>query len=179
MLSVRPKIAELVFHLFNRSLHPELFEVYKTRKFSRAGFEAEISITSAGHVIRWRHQGVTLSEVAAAANHPLPEKRKLFGHSLKGRHKERVECRGGVTYECDFQLERVEPAQFWTFQHDLAWESSANGMLHRFDASGRIALGALSFIHVETRLRSLSIKAFHTFPDDHAVVRSISRFQVP
>ncbi|MEX2189027.1 MAG: DUF2617 family protein [Pirellulales bacterium] len=179
MLSVRPKIAELVFHLFNRSLHPELFEVYQSRKFSRSGFEAEIAITSAGHVIKWRHQGITLTEVAAAAHHPLPEKRRLFGHPLKGQRRERVECRGGVTYESDFQLERVEPVQFWSYQHDLAWESSANGMLHRFDASGRIALGALSFIHVETRLRSLTIKAFHTFPDDHAVVRTISRFQLP
>jgi len=179
VLSARPKIAELVFHLFNRSLHPELFEVYQARKFSRSGFEAEIAITSAGHVIKWRHQGVTLTEVAAAAHQPLPEKRRLFGHPLKGRCHQRVECRGGVTYECDFQLERADPVQFWDYQHDLSWESSANGMFHRFDASGRIALGALSYIHVETRLRSLSIKAFHTFPDDHAVVRTISRFQLP
>jgi hypothetical protein len=117
--------------------------------------------------------------VAAAAHHPLPQGRRLFGHPLKGQHRERVECRGGVTYDCEFQLERVEPAQFWSYQHDLAWESSAHGLLHRFDSSGRIAVGALSYIHVETRLRSLAIKAFHTFPDDYAVVRTISRFQLP
>lgn len=178
MLSVRPKIAELAFHLFNRALHPELFEVYQARKFARNGFEADIAITSAGHVVKWRYQGVTLSEVAAAAHHPLPQGRRLFGHPLKGQHRERVECRGGVIYEGEFQLDRVEPAQFWSYQHDLAWESSANGLLHRFDASGRIALGALSFIHVETRMRSLAIKAFHTFPDDCAVVRTISRFAI-
>ena len=50
-----------------------------------------------------------------------------------------------------FQLEPVEPEVFWTFQHELARNGPAQGMLHKFDASGRMALGALSYIHVETR----------------------------
>ena len=40
-------------------------------------------------------------------------------------------------------------------------------MLHRFDSSGRMALGALSYLNVETRNRSLLVQAFHTFPDDY------------
>ena len=52
-------------------------------------------------------------------------------------------------------------------------------MLHKFDASGRMALGALSYINVETRRRKLLIQAFHTFPDDYAIVKSQSVFQIP
>jgi hypothetical protein len=51
-------------------------------------------------------------------------------------------------------------------------------MLHRFDSSGRMALGALSYLNVETRNRSLRIQAFHTFPDDYAIVKSQSQFEV-
>ena len=57
MLSVRPKVAELVFQLYGRSLHPELFEVYSTRTVKRGDYEATINITSAGHVVTWRYQG--------------------------------------------------------------------------------------------------------------------------
>ena len=52
-------------------------------------------------------------------------------------------------------------------------------MLHRFDASGRMALGALSYINIESRSRKLLIQAFHTFPDDYAIVKSQSIFQLP
>jgi len=42
-----------------------------------------------------------------------------------------------------------------------------------------VALGALSYINFEARNRSLLVQAFHTFPDDYAVVKSQSLFQLP
>ena len=51
-------------------------------------------------------------------------------------------------------------------------------MFHKFDSSGRMALGAISYIHIETRSRRLLVQAFHTFPDDYAIVQSQSIFQV-
>lgn len=42
-----------------------------------------------------------------------------------------------------------------------------------------MALGALSYINVETRSRSFLVQAFHTFPDDFAIVKSQSRFHLP
>ena len=179
MLSVRPKIAELVFQLYGRALHPELFEVYKTQTIARGDYSATVSITSAGHVVTWRYQGLTLTEVAAAANHPLPQRRRLISYKLKGHRSDRVECRGGAVYEVDFSLEPVEPDVFWTFQKELALDGNRQGMLHRFDSSGRMALGALSYINVESRDRSLLVQAFHTFPDDYAIVKSQSLFEVP
>jgi hypothetical protein len=78
-----------------------------------------------------------------------------------------------------FQLEPVQPEVFWTYQHELTNEGVRQGMLHRFDSSGRMALGALSYVNVETRNRCLLVQAFHTFPDDYAIVKSQSLFQVP
>jgi len=179
VLSVRPKIAELVFQLYGRPLHPELFQVYCSRTVQRGGYEATIDITSAGHRVTWRHQGLTLTEVATSAHHPLPQKRRLLSYLLKGERADRVECRGGARYHMNFQLERVDPQLFWTFQQELALDGKHEGMLHRFDSSGRMALGALSYINVETRNRSLLVQAFHTFPDDYAIVKSQSLFEVP
>lgn len=179
MLSVRPKIAELTFQLFGRALHPELFEVYCSRSVSRGDYSATINITSAGHVVTWRHQGLTLTEVAAAANHPLPKKRRLVSYPLKGQRSDHVTCRGGATYHVSFSLEPVEPEAFWTFQQELSLDGTRHGMLHKFDSSGRMAVGALSYIHLESRNRSLLVQAFHTFPDDYAIIKSQSRFEIP
>lgn len=179
MLSVRPKVAELTFQLFGRALHPELFDVYQSRVIKRGRYHAKIEITSAGHVITWRFDGLTLTEVAAAANHPLPKKRRLMNHRLRGERNDRLECRGGVNYHVDFQLEPVDPEIFWSFQRELVHDGERQGMLHTFDSSGRMALGALSYINVQTRDRNMLVQAFHTFPDDCAIVKIQSLFELP
>ena len=179
MLTVRPKVAELVFRLYGRPLHPELFEVYASRTIRRGKYEAKIDITSAGHVVCWRYAGLTLTEVATAANHPLPERRRLLSAKLRGQRNDRVVCRGGVNYQVSFQLEPVDPEVFWLFQQELAKDGEHQGLMHRFDSSGRIALGALSYINIESRDRRLLVQAFHTFPDDYAIVKSQSVFQLP
>jgi hypothetical protein len=84
-----------------------------------------------------------------------------------------------VSYELSFQLEPVEPEVFWTFQQELANDALQSGIFHQFDSSGRMALGAMSYINFETRNRSLLVQTFHTFPDDYAIVKSQSLFQLP
>lgn len=179
MLSVRPKVAELVFQVYGRSLHPELFEVFCSRTIQRGDYTATVSITSAGHVVTWQHQGLTLTEVAASAQHPLPQKRRLMSYLLKGERQDRLECRGGCRYQMQFELEPVAPEVFWTYQQELSLEGIQHGLLHRFDSSGRMAMGALSYINIQARNRSLLIRAFHTFPDDYAIVKSQSIFETP
>ena len=179
MLSVRPKVAELSFQLFGRALHPELFAVHKSRRVERGDYKAQIDITSAGHVITWRYRGMTLTEDACSAQHPLPEKRRLLSYRLKGERSDRVECRGGIVYQMSYQLEPVSPEIFWAFQEELTRDGEKNGLLCTFDSSGRMALGALSYINVETRNRSLLVQAFHTFPDDYAIVKTQSTFELP
>ena len=82
MLSVRPKVAELVFQLYGRPLHPELFQTYQSRYVKRGSYEAKVDITGAGHVVTWRYGGLTLTEVAASAHHPLPKRRRLMSSAV-------------------------------------------------------------------------------------------------
>jgi Protein of unknown function DUF2617 len=177
VLSVRPKVAELVFQMYSRNLHPELFEVFGVRTISRGDYEATVKITSAGHVVEWRYQGHSLTEVAASATHPLPPVRRIMSHRLRGERQHQLEC-NGVRYKTDFQLATVAPEVFWTYQHEISLDGIRNGMLHRFDSSGRIALGALSYINIESRNRTFMVRAFHTFPDDYAIVKSTSIFEI-
>jgi hypothetical protein len=179
VLTVRPKVAELTFQLYGRPLHPELFQVYKSRRVERGDYWARVEITSAGHVVTWHYQGFTLTEVAAAAHHPLPKRRRLLFHRLGEPHTEQVECRSGVVYQTSFQLEPADSAMFWMFQQHLACESERRGLLHTFDSSGRLAMGAMSYVNIETRTRSVLVQAFHTFPDDLAIIKSQSLFRVP
>lgn len=184
MLSVRPRITELVFQLYGRPLHPELFEVHREKRIERDGYTAAVQITSAGHVVCWQRDGLILTEVATSAQSPLPNKRRLMSHPLTGSRTDGLECRGGAKYHVEFALERVDSEAFFTYQKEFALAGAREGqsddaLLHNFDPSGRFDLGALSYVHFESRERSLKIQALHTFPDDYAILKTQSVFKLP
>jgi len=179
VISARPSVTGLVFQLYGRSLHPELFQQHAVRRVERGAFQAEVVITESGHVVCWRGEGLTLSEVATSAAAPLPMKRRLLSHPIRGERSDSLECTSGVCYETAFQLERVQPDVFWTFQQELCDDGMTHGLFHRFATGGRLAVGAVSWVNVETRTKSLIVQAFHTFPDDFAIVKSQSIFQIP
>lgn len=179
MLSVRPKVTELVFQLYGRSLHPELFNIYQSRTIQRGDYEATIQITSAGHLVTWNYQGLTLTEVAAAANHPLPMKRRLMSYRMRGERSDKLECRGGACYEIQFALEPANPKEFAEYQKQLTLQATRTGMLQFFDSSGRLETGAISYINIDSRDKVMRVQAFHTFPDDCAVLKTQSSYQLP
>lgn len=179
MLSVRPKITEPVFQVYGRTLHPELFEVHREKRVERNNYAATVQITSAGHVVTWEHQGLILTEVATSGHHPLPQKRRLLSHQLRGSRSDKVECRAGITYNVEFSLETVGEEAFFTYQKEFAFAGAKTGLMHTFDSSGRFGLGGLSYIHVESRQKSLKLLALHTFPDDCAIVKTQSVFKLP
>ncbi|MEM6689676.1 MAG: DUF2617 family protein [Planctomycetota bacterium] len=197
MLSVRPKVSQLTFNVFSRSIHPELYDVYASRDVEREKYSARIEVTNCGHVITWKTtppsaseqfdsgselensgiQYATLCEVASAATQPLPTKRQLLGRNLKGSRTERVDHRLGINYRTHFQLETVKPDLFWMVHKQLD-SGPVEGLIHRFEPSVRISMGALSYINIETRLRSMRIQAIHTFPDDYEIVKIESLFSI-
>ncbi|PHR98534.1 MAG: DUF2617 domain-containing protein [Blastopirellula sp.] len=179
MITARPKVAELVFQLYSRSLHPELFVIHQSRTIKRGDYELQMDITSAGHVITWRYDAVTLSEVCTSAHHPLPQRRRLMNYQLKGKRRDLVDCRGGIVYQSDFQLEEISSEWASICKFELAQNGPKQGLIHQFDSSGRIKMGAVSYMNAETRSKSVMIQAFHTFPEDNAMVKTETVFKMP
>ena len=60
-----------------------------------------------------------------------------------------------MTYHVEFSLEPVERETFWTYQKELTQAGTREGLLHCFEPSGRFGLGAMSYINLESRDRSL------------------------
>ena len=176
MLSIRPTVAEHAFYVFGRSIHPELFSIYRTRRIERTKYSAKIDITSDGHMIQFKSGNVVMTEVVCSAHQLLPQKRRLLGANLKEKNVEHLDGKRGVKYHTQFELQHVNAEMFWMVQNQLQSSSCSNELIQSFDSSGRIAFGAVSFVHVEEHERRLSIQAFHTFPDDCSIVKSMTTF---
>jgi len=171
---LRPRVAELVFHLYGRPLHPELFEILAVRKIQREDYELTVRITRTGHVISWETADVHLTEVAAAAEQELPQKRRLLSYRLRNEHSDALPCAHGVTYQMSFQVEVLPPEIFFHVHDEILADGSKRGLLHNFQPNHRLALAPLGFVTAETRAGCLFISAFHTFPEEHTIVKSQS-----
>ncbi len=172
--SLRPRVSDLVFQLYGRPLHPELFDILAVRKVRREDYELTVQITRTGHVISFENRDVFLTEVAAAADQPLPQKRRLLSRRLRGEHSDTLACAHGIHYQVSFQVEVLTPEIFLHVHDEILADGGKRGLLHNFQPHHRLALAPLGFVAVESRAGCLFLSTFHTFPDEHTVVKSQS-----
>lgn len=175
---VRPSVSELALHLFEWSLHPELFDVQCHQSIRQADYSAKVAICDAGHVVEFRRGEMTLTEVLARRDQPLPERKRLFNRRIKGTRDETYELESGAKYHLSFQVERLPPDVFLNLHEELLLDCQRAPISHSFSPSNRLSPAALSFVQTDVWQRSLLIHAFHTFPEDCAIVKTQSLFEL-
>ena len=171
---VRPPVSDLVFQLYGRPLHPELFDILAVRKVRHEAAELTVRITRTGHVITWENRDVCLTEVTAAAEQDLPQSRRLLHYRLRSEQTGRLACAHGIHYETSFQVETLPPDIFLHVHDEILADGSKRGLLHNFPAHSRLSLAPLGFISAEARPGCLILSSFHTFPTEHTVVKTQS-----
>ena len=85
---VRPRVGDLVFQLYGRPLHPELFDILAHRKVQREDYQLTLRITRTGHVITWENDDVLLTDDA-----PLAPLRRAITEPLPPEVPEPTACR--------------------------------------------------------------------------------------
>jgi hypothetical protein len=171
---VRPAVCNLVFELYGKPLHPELFDILATRKIGRQDYQLTVWVTRTGHVITWENEDVLLTEVAAASEQELSPRRRLLGYRLRQEQSARLVCAHGVHYQASFQVE-VLPAELFAQVHDeIVADGARRGLLHNFPSHNRLTLPPLGFVTAEARPGCLFLSSFHTFPGENTVVKTQS-----
>jgi len=172
--TARPAVGDLIFQLYGRPVHPELFDILAVRKLQHQDYQLSVWITRTGHVITWENSDVLLTEVTAAADQELPERRRLLHYKLRHEHTGQLTCAHGIHYQMSFQVEALPPEIFLHVHDEILADGGKRGFLHNFQPNHRLALAPLGFIAVEASAGCLSLHTFHTFPDEHTVVKSQS-----
>jgi hypothetical protein len=170
---LRPRVSDLAFQLHGRPLHPELFDVLAFRRIQREGCDLMVRITRTGHVISWTNRLIHLTEIAGA-DQTLEHGRQFFHHRLRGEQSEVVALGEGISYQSSFQVEVLSPEIFLHVHDEILADGSKRGLLHNFQPNHRLSLAPLGFVAVEARDDCLFLAGFHTFPDEHTVVKTQS-----
>ena len=174
----RPDIADLVFFLYGRSVHPELFKVYAEAVITHSRYTAHLRICDAGHVVEFRYGDRTITEVTAARQQALPEKRRVLERRIRGSRDDAHFFQGGPEYQVSYQLEQLDPVVYMNFHEELLVDCCRADVAYRFPTETRLAPTPLSLIRTDASSTSLLIHSYHTFPDRHAVMKTQSLFEL-
>jgi hypothetical protein len=173
----RSRVADQAFQVYARAIHPDWFTVRQHRRVVQDGWEADIRIIEEGHAIIFRSGAVRLTEVLGGPETALPEPGLLFHSPI--RRERSVSLRPGevVDYQTCFDVERVDPEIFAHLSEEMVLDAERGRLFHRFTPPNRMAAAPISHIHIEARVRGLSVQAFHSFPAECAIIRTQSLFE--
>ena len=130
-------------------------------------------ITRTGHVITWENRGRHLTEVTAAADQPLPENRRLRQHRLRGEHSP-PSLRPPADYQTSFQVEALPPEIFLHVHDEILRDGASAACCTTSSPTTGWPWRPLGFVTVEAWAGCLFFSTFHTFPDEHTVVKTQS-----
>jgi hypothetical protein len=175
---LRPRVADLVFQLHGRPIHPEFFDILASRKIQREDFELTVRITRTGHVVSWERQGLILTEVATSADLAVPSTKRLLNYRVRGEHTDSVTCAAGVRYQMSFQVEALPEEIFMHVHDEILADGAKRGLLFNFQPNHRLSLSPLGLVTAESGPNCLILSSFHTFPDENTVVKTQSLIEI-
>ena len=172
-------VSSLRFHLYERPLHPELFEIYHDHHIVKEQYEAQIWVTGCTHVIGFYHAGRSLLEVTADAAAELPQRGRLVEMPFRGEKDHDYRHDGAIRYMMNFQVETMSAPVFSKTHHDLARAGTHHGLFVPFPMwMTRSPLTPFTYIDYTPKPGELHVFTFHAFPEDLTIVKTQSIFEV-
>ncbi|HUV42083.1 MAG TPA: DUF2617 family protein [Sedimentisphaerales bacterium] len=169
-------VEELAFSLFQRPLHPELFQVYAKRQLKTDKYEADIWVTGCTHVITVFAGEACLSEVISAPGQLLPQRGLIERFQFRGPRTHKFTLSSKVNYMTDFQVEKMSPGVYKQSHKDLARFSQNRGIFVRFPDAEISGLEPFCYVDFEARQTELHIHTFAGYPDQVTMIRTQSLF---
>lgn len=169
-------VEELTFSLFQRPLHPELFQIYQKRQLLTDKYEAIIWVTGCTHVVSVFSGEVCLSEVVSAPGQMLPARGLIERFQFRGPRSHKCTLSRGVSYMTDFQVEKMSPNLYQQSHQDLERFARNRGVFVNFPDMQVGDLHPFCYVDFEARRTELHIHTFAAYPDQVTMIKTQSLF---
>ena len=169
-------IQGLTFSLFQRPLHPELFQIYAKRQLKTEKYETHIWVTGCTHVVSVFAADVCLTEVVSAPGQMLPQRGLVERFQFRGPKSHKCTLNRAVSYMTDFQVEKMSPNLYQQSHTDLERFARDRGVFVKFPTLETGGLQPFCYVDFEARRSELHIHTFSAYPDQVTMVKTQSLF---
>ena len=176
--SGRARVSDRTFQVYERALHPEWFSVRAHARHALGPWQADVRIVDGGHVVVFGSGGVRLTQVLRGPETHLPPAGLLLDSTIRQERTTVLRPGGVAVYQVCLEVERVDAEVFHHLCEEMTLDAGPGRLIYTYPGSDRMAPRPLSHLCVERLARGLSVQTFHSFPDERAVFRSQSLFEV-
>lgn len=168
------RLSQLVFHLYGRSLHPELFAIIDERQLWRDDYRVVFRIVDTGHLVTFQTHKRTLTEAVLVRGQELPVQRRIAGFSFEHNPQKSFRYDDSVRYDARFDLRTVEPE---AAENEIHQAIMRNGFMCRSLTPG-CDVESVSAISYVTGPGVLSVRTHRTFPAESLMLVTHARWEV-
>ena len=167
-----PPLKHVHYRLYERPVHPELFDLAAQQPIQRKHFEASVWLADQGHIVSFHHEELTLAEVFIDATCDLPRRGVLERWTPQGEKAfDRLYC-GRIRYRMNCQVEFMTPKIYAQMHKDVLAKGRAAGLCasfpQRISDDGVVPFSCVDF---EIATRSLHLFAYHALPQHTAMLK--------
>ena len=163
--------------LYDRALHPELFQLKGRRVLTRPGYECECWLMAGGHLIRFKKPGLCAAELLVDREDGLPSSGVVSAFLAAGeRDYEHLFEKEGVNYIHTVQTEQLsENLYIDTLAEMRDHAREVEGLLHEWDDE---AGTNLSLVDLQRYNRELHAQSYHLLAQGGVVIRTQTIFEL-
>ena len=166
----------LTFSLYQRPLHPELFQIYAKRHLKTQKYEAIIWVTGCTHVVSVFAGKLCLSEVVSGPGQMLPQRGLIERFQFRGPKSHKCSLSRGVSYMTDFQVEKMSENLYRQSYIDLERFARNRGVFVKYPELEIRGLQPFCYIDFEARRTELHIHTFAAYPEQITMIKTQSLF---
>lgn len=172
------RVEELQMCLYQRGIHPELFNIRKVKRVEKPRYQAEIWIVGLAHVITIQVGDKILTELISEDNELLPKAGLAMSFRFRGERDHSQSFGDGLKYILSTQVERMSPQLFPATHRDFVRHGEGNGLFVSYDEWEHEGLAAFSYLDFDARDHEFHVHAFHAFPEEQTLLKTQSIFEV-
>jgi len=169
-------VSELSFSLYQRPLHPELFNIYAKRQLKAEKYETTLWATGCSHVVSVFANDMCLTELIAIPGQMLPKRGLIERFQFCGQKTHKCTLSKGMNYMTSFQVEKMSHNLYRQSHNDLERFARNRGVFVKFPKFAVCGLEPFSYIDFEARRDELHIHTFHAYPDQVTIIKTQSLF---
>ncbi len=173
----RPDVADMVLRVFERAVHPELFDTIRQTTVAVGRNTATLRISGHGHVLEFRSRRGVITEVATSKHAPLPLNMRMIDRRLIGYRTHMIDTMG-IRYHCSYQLEAVPLDVYLQLHREMEFDARTASLSATIPGSSPCSPDCISMLKCDVLREGLVVHAFHTFPDNAAVLRTQTLFEL-
>lgn len=173
----RPDVTDMVLRVFERSVHPELIDTLAVQTIKVGRHCATVRLSSHGHVLEFRTRKTVITEVATTRHAPLPVNHRMIDRRLIGYRTHMIDGLG-VRYHCSYQLEAIPLEVYLQLHREMEHDARSATLATVTPGSSPASPECISMLKCDVLKEGLVVHAFHTFPDNAAVLRTQTLFEL-